>query len=75
LKTAPHFVKSSSSLRQGDRGLCTTLILNNGLEEIGEQAFRGCIVCIDIPPAVILNDRLEEIGEWAFSVDARLNTS
>ena len=34
------------------RGL-TTAILNNGLEEIGERAFWGCVlVCINIPPSV-----------------------
>ena len=31
----------------------TTAILNDGLEEIGEYAFSGCVlVCIDIPPSI-----------------------
>jgi hypothetical protein len=31
-----------------------TVILGNGLEEIGERAFSGCALeCIEIPPAII----------------------
>ena len=49
------------------RGL-TTAILNNGLEEIGERAFWGCVlVCINIPPSV------RAIKNYAFYVLAASN--
>jgi hypothetical protein len=47
----------------------TTVILNDGLEEIGDRAFEGCaFVHIVIPPAV------KEIDERAFEECSNLMT-
>jgi len=68
------FPPAVKAIKEGAFNGCsglTTVILNDGLEVIGEWwEFRGCaLVCIDIPPSVRM------IQAWAFRDCSRLATA